>query len=92
LAGSVFGDHCSPISDTTILAATGAQCSHIDHVTTQLPYAATAAAVCIPGYILSGFLAQYGYWINISITLAASISLLIILLLVLPKAWKGKRA
>lgn len=55
LAGAVCGDHCSPISDTTIMALTGAQCDHVNHVSTQLPYALTVAAVCVVGYLLSGF-------------------------------------
>ncbi len=55
LAGAVCGDHCSPISDTTIMASTGAQCDHINHVSTQLPYALTAAVVSFVGYILAGF-------------------------------------
>ena len=55
LAGAVCGDHCSPISDTTIMASTGAQCDHVNHVQTQLPYALTVAAVCVVGYLLSGF-------------------------------------
>lgn len=55
LAGSVYGDHCSPISDTTILASTGAQCEHLRHVETQLPYAALVAAVCFVGYLAAGF-------------------------------------
>ena len=54
LAGAVFGDHCSPISDTTILSSTGAGCNHIDHVVTQLPYALTAAAISGLGYIVLG--------------------------------------
>lgn len=54
LAGSVFGDHCSPISDTTILASTGAQCDHLAHVSTQLPYAALVASVCFVGYLTAG--------------------------------------
>ena len=54
LAGSVFGDHCSPISDTTILASAGAGCSHIAHVTTQLPYALTVAACAAIGYLVAG--------------------------------------
>lgn len=45
MAGAVCGDHCSPISDTTIMASAGAQCNHVNHVTTQLPYAATVAVV-----------------------------------------------
>jgi len=54
LAGSVFGDHCSPISDTTILASAGAGCSHIAHVTTQLPYAMTVATCAAVGYLVAG--------------------------------------
>lgn len=56
LAGSVFGDHCSPISDTTILSATGAGANHIDHVLTQLPYALLAAGVSALGFLLMGVL------------------------------------
>lgn len=55
LAGAVFGDHCSPISDTTILSSTGAGSNHIDHVATQIPYAVTGAAIASAGYILLGF-------------------------------------
>ena len=55
LAGSVYGDHCSPISDTTILASTGAQCEHIRHVETQFPYATLVAVVCAVGYLIIGF-------------------------------------
>lgn len=54
LAGAVFGDHCSPISDTTILSSTGAGCNHIDHVATQIPYALISAAIAIAGYIILG--------------------------------------
>ncbi|WAA13483.1 Na+/H+ antiporter NhaC family protein [Fervidibacillus halotolerans] len=54
LAGAVFGDHCSPISDTTILSSTGANCHHIDHVTTQLPYALTSATIASIGYLVLG--------------------------------------
>ncbi|MGF1721254.1 Na+/H+ antiporter NhaC family protein [Vibrio kyushuensis] len=54
LAGSVFGDHCSPISDTTILSSTGARCNHIDHVATQLPYALSVAFVSCVGFIVLG--------------------------------------
>ena len=54
LAGAVCGDHCSPISDTTIMSSAGAHCDHINHVTTQLPYALTVAAVCVPGYLAAG--------------------------------------
>ena len=55
MAGAVCGDHCSPISDTTIMASAGAQCEHVNHVMTQLPYAVTAAAVSFVTYIVAGF-------------------------------------
>ena len=55
LAGAVAGDHCSPISDTTIMSSAGAQCHHVNHVSTQLPYAITVAAVSFVSYVISGF-------------------------------------
>lgn len=55
MAGAVCGDHCSPISDTTIMASAGAQCDHVNHVTTQLPYALMAAVVSFVTYIIAGF-------------------------------------
>ena len=55
MAGAVCGDHCSPISDTTIMASAGAQCDHVNHVSTQLPYAVVAAAVSFVTYIVAGF-------------------------------------
>ena len=55
LAGAVCGDHCSPISDTTIMASTGAQCEHINHVNTQLPYSMLSAGVSFLGFLLAGF-------------------------------------
>ena len=55
MAGAVCGDHCSPISDTTIMASAGAQCDHVNHVSTQLPYALTAAAVSFLTYLVAGF-------------------------------------
>ncbi len=55
LAGSVCGDHCSPISDTTIMSSAGAQCDHLNHVSTQLPYALTVAGISVVGYLLAGF-------------------------------------
>ena len=59
LAGAVCGDHCSPISDTTIMASAGAQCDHINHVSTQLPYAITVAVISFVCYILAGFLPNW---------------------------------
>lgn len=54
LAGSVGGDHVSPISDTTILASAGAQCHHIDHVSTQIPYVLVVAVSCVASYLVDG--------------------------------------
>ena len=79
LAGAVYGDHCSPISDTTILASTGAQCEHIRHVETQIPYATLVAVVCAVGYLIVGFTGMP--WIG----LAAGAALLIAAMLVLNK-------
>ena len=59
LAGSVCGDHCSPISDTTIMSSAGAQCNHINHVSTQIPYAMTVAAISFVGYIFAGFVQNW---------------------------------
>ncbi len=59
LAGAVCGDHCSPISDTTIMASAGAQCDHINHVSTQLPYAITVAAVSFVSFIIAGFVQNW---------------------------------
>ncbi len=59
LGGAVCGDHCSPISDTTILASTGSQCYHLNHVVTQMPYALTVAAVCFVNYLITGLLINY---------------------------------
>ena len=69
LAGAVCGDHCSPISDTTIMSSAGAHCDHINHVNTQLPYALTVAAVCSVGYILAGVI---GYKMQSMAALAAT--------------------
>ena len=78
LAGSVFGDHCSPISDTTILASAGAGCSHIEHVSTQLPYAMLAAGCSAFGYLFAGLVTP-----NPWICLLASLGLMLALLFIL---------
>ena len=65
LAGAVCGDHISPISDTTILASAGAQCHHIDHVSTQIPYALSLAVISLAGYLAAGF-AQNG-WVGLGV-------------------------
>ncbi len=71
LAGAVCGDHCSPISDTTIMSSTGAKCDHVTHVSTQIPYAATVAGVCLVGYLLAGFVQ------NVFVVLGASLLLMV---------------
>ena len=77
LAGAVCGDHCSPISDTTIMASAGANCEHVSHVSTQLPYAITVAAVSFVSYILAGFIR------NVFIVLPIAIALMIATLFVI---------
>ena len=70
-AGAVMGDHCSPISDTTIMSSAGAQCNHLDHVATQIPYVVTVAAVCFVGFIVAGFVQ------NVFITWLVTLALLL---------------
>ena len=69
LAGAVCGDHCSPISDTTIMASAGAQCNHVNHVTTQLPYALTVAGVSTVTYVLAGFIQNWMIVLPVGIVL-----------------------
>ncbi len=76
LSGAVCGDHCSPISDTTIMASAGAHCNHVNHVTTQLPYAFTCAGFCAVGYLIAGLL---GHYTNGSLALLATPATLILL-------------
>jgi len=84
MAGAVCGDHCSPISDTTIMASAGAQCNHVAHVSTQLPYAITVAGVSFVSYIIAGFLP------NALIVLPVAIVLMIATLIVMKKVvYKG---
>lgn len=77
MAGAVCGDHCSPISDTTIMASAGAQCDHMNHVSTQLPYAVLTAVVSCAAYVLAGFVQSA--WIVLPIAIV-SIVLIILLL------------
>ena len=72
LAGAVFGDHCSPISDTTILSSTGASCHHIDHVITQLPYCMIAAIISLIGYLVLG--ATLSVAVSLAVTLVLFIA------------------
>lgn len=77
LAGAVCGDHISPISDTTILASAGAQCSHIDHVSTQIPYALCVAGCCVAGYLTCGFLKNG--WLGVLVGAVCLFALLLFL-------------
>ena len=77
MAGAVCGDHCSPISDTTIMASAGAQCDHVTHVSTQLPYAMTVAAVSFVSYVIAGFVP------NAVIALPIAIVLMLVTLIVM---------
>ncbi len=85
LAGAVCGDHCSPISDTTIMSSAGAQCNHINHVSTQLPYAITVAAVSFVSFIIAGFVQSW------YICLPVGIALMIGTLLVIKFTTKNRR-
>ena len=82
LAGAVCGDHCSPISDTTIMASAGGHCEHVNHVETQLPYALTVAAVCLFGYMIIGILQAIGLAAISWIAVPVSIGVLILVLLI----------
>ena len=84
LAGAVCGDHCSPISDTTVMSSAGAQIKHIDHVTTQFPYAFSVAAVSFISFVIAGFVK------NRAIGLAAGIILVWLFLSVMRKRVGGK--
>lgn len=81
MGGAVMGDHCSPISDTTIMASAGAQCYHINHVNTQLPYAILVAIVSCVGYVFAGFIQ------NVVINLIISFALMTLVLLVIRKMY-----
>ena len=85
MAGAVCGDHCSPISDTTIMSSAGAQCNHIAHVSTQLPYALTAAVVSFVVYLFAGILQIFvpSYGANSAISLAFGIVLLTVVIVIL---------
>ena len=86
LAGAVFGDHCSPISATTIMASAGAQCNHVNHVATQLPYAGAVGIICFVNYLLAGFIQ------NVYICLAIGIVLTLVTLFALKAVYSKKKA
>ncbi len=77
MAGAVCGDHCSPISDTTIMSSAGAQCEHVNHVSTQLPYALSAAVVSFITYIIAGF--TQNAWISLPIGILMMIGFLVVM-------------
>jgi Na+/H+ antiporter NhaC len=83
LAGAVCGDHCSPISDTTIMASAGAQCNHVDHVSTQLPYAITVAAISFVMFVIAGFVKSA--WICLPIGVVLTVATLFIIKLITKK-------
>ncbi|NCC15859.1 MAG: Na+/H+ antiporter NhaC family protein [Clostridia bacterium] len=88
LAGAVCGDHCSPISDTTIMASTGAQCDHINHVSTQLPYAFTVAAVSAVNYVLAAWIQNW--MINLPIAIVSMVATILFIKMIYGS--KGQRA
>ncbi len=82
MAGAVCGDHCSPISDTTIMASAGAQCDHVTHVSTQLPYAILAAAVSFVTYIVAGFVKTA--WIALPVGIVLMLIVLFVIKMINP--------
>lgn len=80
LSGAVCGDHCSPISDTTIMSSAGAHCNHIDHVETQLPYAISVAAISFVCYLLAGIFDKWNVtWISIPVGVVLTIAFLFVM-------------
>lgn len=92
MAGAVCGDHCSPISDTTIMSSAGAQCVHINHVSTQIPYALTAAAVTAVTYLISGVLAVKGITKNPIVPMVIGAVILVAVLFVIRQRTAEKQA
>ena len=87
LSGAVCGDHCSPISDTTIMASAGGQCNHVNHVATQIPYALSVAVICCIGYLVIGILNIFNLISFAWIALPICIILLIVFLLLMRKKY-----
>lgn len=90
LAGAVCGDHCSPISDTTIMASAGGHCEHVNHVVTQLPYVLVVGSVCMVGYLLIGIFKAVGLDAIVLLTLPICIVLLCVVLFVIRTKNGGK--
>jgi Na+/H+ antiporter NhaC len=83
LAGSVCGDHCSPISDTTIMSSAGGQCNHLNHVSTQMPYAITVAAISFVMFVIAGFVQNI--WICLPLGIALTIGTLFVIKMITKK-------
>ncbi len=88
LGGAVCGDHCSPISDTTIMASSGSQCYHLNHVLTQMPYAVTVAAISFVNYVITGILINF---VPEIVCLVIAIASTIVTMLVIDKVTKSKK-
>lgn len=88
LAGAVCGDHCSPISDTTIMSSAGAECNHLNHVSTQMPYALTVAAISFVMYIIAGFIQNA--WICLPIGIVLTVATIVVIRAIFGKRDKQK--
>ena len=86
LAGAVCGDHCSPISDTTIMSSAGGQCNHLNHVSTQMPYAVTVAAISFVMFVISGLVQNI--WICLPLGIVLTVATLFVIKLVTQKRSK----
>mgnify|MGYP003319146478 CR=1 FL=1 len=89
MAGAVCGDHVSPISDTTIMASAGAQCKHVHHVSSQMPYALTVASVSFLTFIVAGFTQSMGLFLSAAISWASGLLLLAIIFSVMKRSMKN---
>ena len=92
LGGAVFGDHVSPISDTTILASAGAQCDHVDHVNTQLPYALLVAGISVVAYLIAGVCVSLGSVLTAVIMWAVTLVLFAVIVFIIKSLEKNKNA
>ncbi len=90
LAGAVCGDHCSPISDTTIMSSAGAKCNHLNHVSTQIPYAVTVAALSFVMFIISGFVKKI--WICLPLGIVLTVGTLFVIKMIVNKKAPAKKA
>ena len=90
LAGAVCGDHCSPISDTTIMSSAGARCEHINHVSTQLPYAISVAVISFVMYVIAGFVPNA--WICLPIGAVLTVGFLFVMKMIVKKKYGGAYA